>query len=219
MKIKINFKYILPLFFITAFTTLQAQEELKGTKQKLDIVIDDLGDANLAVTTRFNASQWDIFKKTVGTNQAYLKRQMIKGMPKYFLSDFKYEEEPMDRSFTFLMKAFAVAQADDNGKWKAELDMKDPDITKLNDQTFMLKLNMITNGMLIEQEQTIHLPEKAKNAKIEKDSFGSAVLTYQYKSGASIPILSYGGILLILAGLGLFLMNLRKPKSASPELL
>lgn len=36
------------------------------------------------------------------------------------------------------------------------------DITKLNDQTFMLKLNMISNGMLIEQEQTIHLPEKAK---------------------------------------------------------
>jgi len=214
MKIKINFKYILPLFFITAFTMLQAQEELKGTKQKFDIVIDDLGDANLAVTTRFNASQWDVFKKTVGANQAYLKRQLIKGMPKYFLSDFKYEEEPMERSFTFLMKAFAVAQVDDNGKWKAELDMKDPDITKLNDQTFMLKLNIVTNGMLIEQEQTIHLPGKAKNVEIEKDSFGSAVLTYQLKTGSSSPILLYGGVLLMLAGLGLFLMNLKKSKSA-----
>lgn len=209
MKIIKNHILTLLLLILCSFQ-LQAQQELKGTKQKLDITVDEMGNANLSITTKYNASQWDIFKKTVGSNQAYLKRMMIKAMPKYFLTDFEYEEQPMDRSYTFKMKAFAVTQPDENGKWEAELDMKDPDITKLNDHTFTMNLNMINNGMLIEQEQKINLPPKAKNAKLEKNSFGSAVLTYQLKTGSSTPYLTFLGILMILLGAGMLLVNLRK---------
>lgn len=183
------------------------QEQIKGTKQKLDITLDDLGNAHIAVTMKLNASQWDMFKKSLGNNTANLKREMVKGMPKFYLTDFKYNEDQMERSYTLEMRALAVASVDKNGKWKADLDAKDPDIMKVNDQQFKLDANYISGGSLIEQVQQIYLPGNATNAKVEKDSFGKAVLTYKVGSGFMNIIITGIGILFILAGVVLFYLK------------
>ena len=183
------------------------QDQIKGTKQKLDITLDDLGNARIAVTMKLNASQWDMFKKSLGNNTSNLKREMIKGMPKFYLTDFKYNEDQMERTYTLEMKALAVASVDKNGKWKADLDAKDPDIMKVNDKQFKLDANYISGGGLIEQTQQIYLPEGAKNAKVEKDSFGKAILTYQTGIGFLNIIITIAGILFILAGAVLFYFN------------
>ena len=183
------------------------QDQIKGTKQKLDITLDDLGNARIAVTMKLNASQWDMFKKSLGNNTSNLKREMIKGMPKFYLTDFKYNEDQMERTYTLEMKALAVASVDKNGKWKADLDAKDPDIMKVNDKQFKLDANYISGGGLIEQTQQIYLPESAKNAKVEKDSFGKAILTYQTGIGFLNIIITIAGILFILAGAVLFYFN------------
>lgn len=206
------FLYKTVFFFLAAFSFLvvQAQEEVKGMKQKLEMNLDELGNASVAVTMKLNASQWDGFRRTIGNNPSYLKREMIKSMPKYYLSDFKYEEDQMERSYTFSMKALAVAKMDKNGKWKAELESKDPDIMKVNDRQYRLNANYLTNGVLIEQSTLVSLPSGASSAKVEKDSFGKAILTYKTGSGMMSWIIKIIGGILILAGGALLFMNKNK---------
>lgn len=190
-------------------TNVRGQEQIKGTKQKMEIKLDELGNASVSVTMKLNASQWDAFKRSLGNNTSALKRQVEKSMPKFFLKDFKYNEDQMERTYTLEMKALAVASLDKNGKWKAELDSKDPDISKVNDHQFKLDANYAMNGGLIEQTQQIFLPASAKNGKVEKDSFGKAVLTYQTGKGLMNMMITGIGVILILAGGALIFLKKR----------
>lgn len=194
---------LIALFVIGSFSwapSAYAQEEVKGMRQKIEIFIDEQGDAELNLIMKLNASQWDVYKNTIGNNPSYLKREIIKNMPTTYLTDFKYEEDPMERSYKLGMKGLAAAQLNSQGKWESSLDMKDPEIIKLNDREFRLDLDMMNNGVFIKQTQMIHLPKNAKNAKIETDSFGIAVLTYETKNAGGNKVMMGLGILLILGG-------------------
>lgn len=194
-------------------TTTHAQEEIKGLKQVFDITVDDLGNAMIEVSMKLNASQWDMFKRNIGNNTSILKREIEKALPKYYLQDFNYSEDQMDRSYTLKFKALGLASINNNGRWESKLESKNPDITKLSDREFVMNMDLLSNGMLIKQTQKIHLPESASDAKIEKDSFGKAVMTYTTGGTAMSKASMYGGIALILAGVVLFFVNSRKPKN------
>jgi hypothetical protein len=190
-----------------------AQEEIKGLKQVFDITVDELGNATVEVSMKLNASQWDMFKRNVGNNSSMLKREIEKALPKYFLSDFGYSEDAMDRSYKLKFKALGLASINSNGKWESKLETKDPDITKLSDRDFVMNMDMASNGMLIQQTQKIHLPSSAKDAKIEKDSFGKAIMTYSTGAGMASRASLFVGIGLILAAGVLFIRNSQQPKN------
>jgi hypothetical protein len=162
---------------------------------------------------KLNASQWDMFKRNVGNNSSMLKREIEKALPKYFLSDFNYSEDAMDRSYKLKFKALGLASINNNGKWESKLETKDPDITKLSDRDFVMNMDFATNGMLIQQTQKIHLPPSATGAKIEKDSFGKAIMTYSTGEGAASRASLFAGIGLILAAGVLLIWNSRQPKN------
>jgi hypothetical protein len=190
-----------------------AQEEVKGLKQNFDITIDELGGAVVEVSMKLNASQWDYFKRNIGNNISILKREMEKALPKYFLSDFSYSEDAMERTYRVKFKTLGMASINKNGKWEGKLDSKNPDVTKLSDREFVINSDMMSDGVLMQQVQKIHLPSSAKGAKIEKDSFGKALLTYTTSGGASSKLTLFGGIALILGGGALFFLNRRTPKN------
>jgi hypothetical protein len=196
-------------FLTTLLIALAAnsQQEVNGLKQNFDITMDNKGDAMCEVSMKLNASQWDMFKKNLGNNTSILKREMEKALPKYFLSDFNYSEDAMDRSYTVKFKAQGLCIINKNGKWEGKLDSKNPDVTKLSDREFVINSNMVSDGVFIQQVQKIHLPSGAEGAKIEKDSFGKAILTYSTGEGGSSKLTLFGGIGLILAGGGLFFKN------------
>lgn len=201
------------LFVCLLVQAANAQEEVKGLKQNFDITIDELGSAVVEVSMKLNASQWDMFKRNIGNNTSILKRGMETALPKYFLTDFNYSEDAMERTYTVKFKTPGMASINKNGKWEGKLDSKDPDVTKLSDREFVMNSDMISDGVLMQQVQKIHLPSSAEGAKIEKDSFGKAVLTYTTSSSASSKLSLFGGIGLILGGGALFFVNRRKPKN------
>jgi hypothetical protein len=203
-----KFTYVF-LLFQFLIVNANSQEVVQGFKQVFDISPDDKGNAIVEVSYKLNAAYWDMFKRNIGNNTSLLKREMEKALPKYFLSDFKYSEEPMERSYKVKFKALGIASLTKKGIWEAKLDTKNPDVTKLSDREFLINTDLMSNGMLINQIQKIHLPPQAKNAKIEKDSFGKAVLTYSTGFGVLPRILTYTGIALILAGGFLFYKNNR----------
>lgn len=190
------------LLFLGTSTGFSQVEEARGLKQVFEIQLDELGNATISFTSKLNASQWAVYQQNLGGNSASLKREIVKSMPKYHLSDFEYSEESLERTFTLKMKATAVSSLTRQGRWKAELDGKDPDIMQVNDRQFRLDVNYISEGQLLDQSTYIHLPKGVKDAKIEKDSFGNAILTYRLKNPSSSPILpALGGLFIIGGGL------------------
>jgi hypothetical protein len=182
----------------------KTQEELKGIKETFDITLDEIGKATVDVSIKLNAAQWDMYKRNTGNNTSILKRAMETSLPKYYLTDFKYTEDQMARSYNLKFNMAGLTTVDANGKWEGQLDSKDPDVTKLSEREFVINYNLMNEGMLFQVTQKIHLPSSAKNAKIEKDSFGKAILTYSTGSGMINKIIMGVGIILILGGGWLF---------------
>lgn len=206
-------KKIFSIIISCFFTFSIIAQEVKGIKQIFDVSVDKLGNAIIEVSMKLNASQWDMFKRNIGNNSSILKREIEKALPKYYLTDFHYEENAMDRSYKIKFKALGLCSINNDGKWESKLETKDPDITKLSDREFVMNMDLMSNGMLIQQTQKIHLPENASDAKIEKDSFGKAVMTYSGGSGIFSGFSLYAGIGLILAGIALFVRNMQSSKN------
>lgn len=190
-----------------------AQQIVEGLKQIFDINMDDKGNAAVEVSMKLNASQWDTYKKSaMSNNNSILKKEMERALPKYYLTDFKYSEDQMERSYKVGFNVLGISTLGKGDKWQTKLETKNPDVTKLSDREFILTQNMTSDGVFINQTQKIHLPSSANNAKIEKDSFGKAVLTYSTGGGIMSKATLFIGIALMLAGAFLFFRNRRSSK-------
>lgn len=202
--LKIIFCFISLQLFIS---NSKSQEVVQGLKQIFDITMDDLGNANIEVSMKLNASQWDMYKRNIGNNTSILKRLMEKALPKYYLSDFNYTEDQMDRSYKMKFKVLGLCTTNRNGQWESQLESKNPDVTKLSDKEFVMTQDIMSGGMLVQQTQKIHLPSDVSGAKIEKDSFGKAIMTYSTGTGLLPKVITITGILLVLAGCWIFYRN------------
>ncbi len=202
-------KIILISITVIVSITCFARQQIEPLKQNLVFRIDRWGNSDLEVGMQLNAAQWGNFKSYVGTNLSILKRNIERALPAYFLQDFKYEEKPMDRSYTLKFKAFGVAKQKDKNKWVIEMDYKNPDVTPLAENVYLITSNYVNSAGLMQQSTKLFFPEGAKNIKEETDAFGNAVFTYESKMpGFDFPVLLISGIVLVLASLVLFMLNL-----------
>lgn len=204
---------LLTAFFTIAFLKGQCQQVVKGMKQTIDMIADNYGNATVEVYMKLDAGQWDAFKRSLGNNVSLIKRSMERAMPKYFLTDFNYTEEPMERAYRVKFKALGICSQNKNGVWVAKLDTKNPDINKVSDREFILNEDIQVGQALVQQTQKIHLPSSASGAKIEKDSFGKAVLTYKTGNGFISDAMTGFGILLVIAGVWVYYRNGQTKKS------
>lgn len=208
---KFNLKIALCFALLFSMYNSKSQQVIEGLKQVFDVKMDDKGNAIVEVTMKLNASQWENYKRSpLSNNNSILKKEMERAMPKYYLSDFKYSEDQMERSYKIGFNILGLSTLGKGGKWESKLETKNPDVTKLSDREFVITQNMTTNGLFINQTQKIHLPSNANNAKIEKDSFGNSLMTYSTTIGLMSRILTYAGVLLALAGAWLVYRNSQK---------
>ncbi len=203
-------KKILVITFLFFSLNLNAQEIIKPLKVNIEFLVDKYGNAKTSYSMKMTASQWDNFKRGMGNNQSLLKRTMERAMPAYFLSDFEYKEDAMDRSYQLSFNAYGVCKPGADGRWHAELGEKNPDITKLSDNSYMIISEMSSGGGLIQANQKIIFPGEASDIQVDKDAFGKALFTFKM-SGASGSgkMMMYGGIGLIVLGLFLGWKNSR----------
>lgn len=184
-------------------TDVKAQQETP-VKTNLQITADEVGDAVCEMQNKYTAAAWDIFTKTVGTNTSILKNEIIKVFPKNELTDFEYSQDSDDRTNTVKFKVMGLMQIDKNGNWTADLDKKNPDITKVSETTFLL----IENGNTLK----INLPSGTSGAKITKDSLGEAYITYPANEGGGKGMI-FMGLGVLVMGVGGFMLykNMRQP--------
>ncbi len=190
------------VFFLTcfAFVKTSAQDETAGFKINMELTADEKGIVAVNLKTKYNALYWDRFRQKEGRNKSIIKNNYIKSFVKYQLSDFDIINNDMEQTSYVKFNILGLLKLDEGGKWIAELDTKDPDITKISETQFV----MVDEDLA--QSYKINLPASAKNSKIEKDHFGKAILTYTATviRSDSATILKYTGFLIAAAGIFLF---------------
>lgn len=185
------------ILMIVCSTLLSAQQ----AQQKIDMKLDNVGNAKLTLSMTLTAQQWQTWNSTLGNNPAALKREVERSMPAYFLEDFKLEKDDMNRSFTLSLTALGVCKIDKRGKWSFETGQKNANVTELTDHKFMLVSSPPELGGAIQQTYTVEFPDEAKKVKLEKDSFGESVFQFEMNGPTSSSgLMKWSGIFLIIVG-------------------
>lgn len=213
------------LFLVAALLTCVSwlpalAQEIKPIKQNINFNIDNLGDGHLEVSISFTAAQWDNFKRTMGNNTDLLKRQMERALPSYYLQNFAYKEDAMNRSYVLSFDALGMAKINDDGLWQLNLDLKKPDITKLSDNIYSLTSTYNYQGALMEQVAKVVLPTAGSDFKQGEDSFGKAIFTYSLTPsthGTRLLLLGLG-VLLVVMGLAWGVVLARQSAGANPRI-
>ncbi|MEM7086653.1 MAG: hypothetical protein AAF489_10755 [Bacteroidota bacterium] len=193
-----NYRNFITLLFVLFMGAVYGQQQMQ---QKIDMRIDSIGNAKIKLSMTMNAQQWQIWQGSLGNNPAALKREVERGMPGYFLDDFKLEKDEMNRSFELSLNAYGACNIDKRGTWIVETDQKNANLTKLTEHKYMLVSSPIESGGTIQQTYTIELPEVATNVKVDTDAYGKSIFKFKMKSPSG------GFNLLRLSGLALFVIG------------
>ena len=178
---------------------LMAQTE--PLKQKLEIRLDSIGNANFKDSMTMNATQWQVWLHSVGNNPAVMKRMMERALPGYFLDDFDLQKNDMERSFEFIFKAYGVCEIDRHGKWIMNTEEKNADITTLSERKFMMVTMDTENN--IQNTQYLDFPKEAKNIIISQDAYDNTQFEFDMASpGPQKGWMLWSGIGLLLLGGG-----------------
>lgn len=199
-------KYLTLIFIVPVFALAQSAQPLK---QKMEMRIDSIGNAKITVSMTMNAQQWQMWLQSMGNNPALLKRGIERELPAYFLDDFNLEKNDMERSFTLSLKAYGVTRVNKKGRWIVDTEQKDPEVTKLTDNQYMMMYTDLSTGL--QQTQIIQFPSAAENIEIEKDSFGKTQFIFDMDTRTGGPGYTlWAGIALVVAGGGWMVAGMRK---------
>ncbi|WP_430466651.1 hypothetical protein [Winogradskyella ouciana] len=173
------------------------------SQQKIEMRIDSIGNAKLNISMSMNAQEWQIWNSNYGNNPSALKRDIERGMPAYFLDDFKLEKDDMNRSFNLSLNAYGACEINKRGKWMVDTEQKNAQLTELAENKYMLVSSPPEYGGSLQQTFIIELPEDAKNIKTDKNAFGKSVFEFDMEAPSSgFNIMRWAGLLLIVVGGG-----------------
>ena len=189
--------------FIIALIIAFALKLNGQSQQKIEMRIDSIGNAKLNISMIMNAQEWQIWNSNYGNNPSALKRDIERGMPAYFLDDFKLEKDDMNRSFNLSLNAYGVCDINKRGKWTVDTEQKNAQLTELAENKYMLVSSPQEYGGSLQQTFIIELPEDAKNIKTDKNAFGKSVFEFDMEAPSSgFNIMRWAGILFIVIGGG-----------------
>jgi hypothetical protein len=208
---------ILTLLFLAAvMPCVYAQvtpEDPTSLVQEFTVNLDKLGNATMELTQKMNASQWANFKSSqIYNDPAMAKRDMERSMSTYVIDDFKRDLDEMNRQVKLTLKVVGYAQYKGDGHWSLKIDSKNPQVTKLTDNAYMITGNMVTGNSLIQQIFKIYFPSNASAVTQTTDEFGKAIFTYNSGGGIAsyfkwnnivgLPFILAAAFLLLMPGLG-----------------
>ncbi|MDP2423997.1 MAG: hypothetical protein U1C46_07295 [Bacteroidales bacterium] len=210
-------KLIHTCFLILSVSAVMSQTR-EPIKQNLVFKIDSMGNANIEISSKLNAMQWQAWENAYGgKNISRFKRDIERTLNSMFLYDFDYKENEMDRAWSLNFKAKGVARYLGNNKWVAEIGIKNPDFSKLSNNSYLVTSTSDEDGILTQQNNTIFFPVKASNIQEDKDEFGLAIFNYNLKpvTNRSSLILTIG-LIFVGAAIALAGYILLKSRSIQP---
>ena len=176
--------------------------------QKIEMILDEIGNAKLNISMTMNASQWQQWNGTYGSNPSALKRDMERSMPAFIVDNFKLEKDDKNRSFNLSLNAYGVCKIDKRGRWIMDTDKKNVQLTELTDRKYMIVASPQEFGGTLQQTTIIEFPDTANTIKVDKDSFGKTIFEFKMDNpSSSFNIMRWSGLLLMIVGGGWFGKN------------
>ena len=196
------FLFLLTGLLLSGITPVQAQES-PGLTQEITFTINEQGDAQVEVAMKMNAAQWQNWQQVYGGGRvSVLKREMVRSLAPYFVENFGYEQDDINRTSRITMAAKGVTEYQGDGVWRGEMDMKDPSITNVSDHIFLFTTSTMEGGLLMQQNQRVILPEDTHSIEHDEDAFGNAIFRYQRPASehAGLPWTLILGLVLTAGG-------------------
>jgi len=206
-------KKIVITFISLLFVMVGFGQDAEVLKQDIVYTIDPLGDATIEISSKLTARQWQNWESVYGPrNTSILKRDIERTLSYFYLYDFEYDQDEMERSYKFGFKAKGLARYLGNDEWRADMGLKEPDFSKLTDNSYLVTSSLVEAGLIIQQNNKIFFPEEAFDVEEDTDEFGLAVFDYKLETKSSgAPIFLYLGILcIVLAIAAYFVMGKQK---------
>jgi hypothetical protein len=199
-----------------SFAQVQAPDPV-NYQQTIIIKVDNLGDATYEFDQNMTQAQWENFKNSTLVNDPSIaRRNMERSMSTYVIEDFNRTTDDMNRSVKMTFKVKAMAEYNGNGNWTFKLDSKNPQVSKLADNSYMLISNMYVGNALTQQTIKLYFPDGAGNIQQTTDSFGKAIFTYS-RGGGLLSYLAWNNILGVLLIAAAIFLAVRQQKPAQPQ--
>lgn len=200
-------KILLPVMgwlLLGAWVSAQAPANPTSLTQNIDMTIDHLGDANMKLSMKMDASQWHSFiNSDYAKNKSLFRRDLEREMMWVLFEDIDMALDDKSRVATATMNLKSVASYSGNNHWTLRLGMKDPNISKLSDNSYLITSNIMSDaGGIIQQLQKYVFPPDAVNIRPDNDRYGNAVILYELDTheGFGVPAEAIVGVVLMLLG-------------------
>ncbi|TXH20244.1 MAG: hypothetical protein E6Q95_06120 [Chitinophagaceae bacterium] len=182
-----NFKLLIS-FLILFSSSIDAQFTPPTMQINSEIKVDSVGDAIFEMSGKLNAQQWISWNYMYGGGQASMvKKNIERLLSPYFVYDFKYTPNEMERSYSIQFKAKGTVEYLGKDKWQVSLGMRDAQPTKLTETTFNTVVSQPTaSGGVLQNTMKCTLPSDATNMKFDKDEFGNVVVVFNRPTESKI---------------------------------
>lgn len=173
-------KIILLLFSIATTYTAFGQGSNQTMMINTEARIDSTGNAIFEVSGKLTASQWINWNYMFGGgNASNVKRTYERALSSFYVYDFKYNPNEMERSFTIQFKAKGVVEYLGKDKWVANLGLRDVQPIKLTANSFNCVLSQGNGNSIIQNNMRFTLPANATNMEFDKDEFNNVLVNYK----------------------------------------
>ncbi len=206
------------LFMFIAFGSVRAQSTSGNMMINTEAHIDSTGNAIFQTSGQLTAQQWIMWNYMYGGgNASNVKRNIERSLSPYYVYDFKYVPNEMDRSFTIQYKAKGIVEYLGKDKWVASVGLRDAQPIKLTENSFNCVLSQMGgNNVIIQNSMKVTLPVAAINMEFDRDEFNNVLVKYKMPTESittfgNEKMKTTGYSLLALGGLSLIaIVALRK---------
>ena len=169
---------------------------------QLNMNVNEYGDAKVIWVQKATALQWKKLLQTYGNNPSLLKRDIFSSLSEYELSNFSFKRNDIERTMVFSFDAKGVVKYKGNGIWHYRYE-KNFTPKKISPTEWFFTNTEQEGGVVIEYDESLKLPKRAKNAHLSTNEFDEKVLEYYLKPSIfnRISIIAYAGIALIVFAL------------------
>ncbi|MEM8981411.1 MAG: hypothetical protein AAGC71_00195 [Pseudomonadota bacterium] len=195
-----------------------ATAQVDAIMQEGEFTIDNVGRADITITTALNAQEWQGWMQIYGNAQHVMKRDMENSFSTYYVDDFSMDRKDSDREFTISMSAHGAAVYRGNDRWDMDLE-KGIRARQLNDKQWLVQMTQDEGGALIQQDFTINLPAATVSSELATGELGQEVIRYVMpvdEGGGSSTMLYAGGG---LGAVGLLLLAVGLTRRDGPQVV
>ena len=176
-------KNILSTFFSLLMTAgvISAQSTSGNMMINTEARIDSIGNAVFETSGQLTAQQWVSWNYMYGGgNASNVKRNIERSLSPYYVFDFQYMPNEMDRSFVIRYKAKGIVEYLGKDKWVASVGLRDAQPIQLSDNSFNCVVSQIGgNNVIIQNSMKVTLPATATQMEFDRDEFNNVLVKYK----------------------------------------